>query len=115
MSDRKIQKYSKSIRKYKGERQRRKKIIELVKQGFKIRDIAQRLGISRRTVSRDIKKVEPYHMSIIRKEGDDLIRQVSEAVRSKSTSEQIKIIGALMNAKPRKQMEIVIKLLKEPA
>jgi len=57
---RRISKYFKSLDKFKAEKLRRKQVLELHNQGLTIVQVAFRLGVSERTVQRDLKKVMLY-------------------------------------------------------
>lgn len=52
--------YYKSIAKYQSEKRRRKQILKLQMQGYSIKQIAVLLGVSRRTVHRDLEKLRSY-------------------------------------------------------
>lgn len=52
--------YTKSIAKYQKERLRRRRVCEL--SNLNQEEIAKRLGISVRTVQRDLAKIKPYHL-----------------------------------------------------
>jgi hypothetical protein len=55
--------YTKSIAKYRKERERRKRVSEL--SGLNQEEIAKRLGVSVRTVQRDQAKIKPYHLGAV--------------------------------------------------
>lgn len=57
---RRIHKNTKSLEKYKAEKERRKKILELQNQNLTIKQIAAQLEISERTVNRDLAKTMIY-------------------------------------------------------
>lgn len=57
---RRIRKYTKSRQKWLGEQQRRKEALRLQDQGLLTKDIAVRLGVSRRTVQRIFAGCRPY-------------------------------------------------------
>lgn len=59
---RKIGRYVKSIKQYKRERLRRKKVRALSSKGMTYSQIAKELGISERTVARDMKKQRCYQI-----------------------------------------------------
>jgi DNA-binding CsgD family transcriptional regulator len=63
---RKINRYFKSKSQYWNERNRRKKCWELSGQGFTYKQIAEKLGVSEKTVQRDIKKIQPYYSRLSR-------------------------------------------------
>ena len=52
--------YTKSIAKYRKERERRKRVCEL--SNLSQEEISKRLGVSVRTVQRDQAKIKPYHL-----------------------------------------------------
>lgn len=52
--------YTKSIKQYKKERSRRKRVRQLAAAGFTYPQIAVKLGVSEKTVYRDVKKLRPY-------------------------------------------------------
>ena len=57
---RKMARYAKSVKQYKRERERRKAAYELGVQGFSYKQIAEKLGVSAKTVQRDMRKLRPY-------------------------------------------------------
>jgi len=57
---RRINKYSKSIQQYKKERNRRKQAYKLACKGYTHEQIAEKLGVSTKTVQRDFKKLKSY-------------------------------------------------------
>ena len=62
---RRVHKYYKSSKKYWEERNRRKQVLELSRQGLTGREIAERLGICDRTVKRDMSRIKPYYERLI--------------------------------------------------
>ena len=58
---RRIRAYYKSPKNYQDERKRRKKVLEYYEQGLSYKVIAERLGVSERTVKRDMAKIKPYY------------------------------------------------------
>ena len=62
---RKIKKYYKSIKQYQKERLRRK-LCWLLSGKYRQSEIAEMLGISRRTVIRDMNRIKPYFFRLIR-------------------------------------------------
>jgi len=62
---RRVKKYYKSIKQYKKERFRRK-LAWLLTGKFKETEIAEMLGISVRTVIRDLNKIRPYYLRLFR-------------------------------------------------
>ncbi len=57
---RKIRVYTKSLARYRKERERRRKVRELTQKGYTRRQIAEQLGVSARTVKRDWNRVRSY-------------------------------------------------------
>ena len=57
---RKIHAYTKSLERYKLERERRRNVRSLARNGLKQQEIANKLGVSIRTVKRDWKKLTRY-------------------------------------------------------
>lgn len=59
--------YSKSVKQYQSERNRRRQVMKLSSEGKSTRAIAESLGVSTRTILRDKEKVTPYVIGQIRK------------------------------------------------
>ena len=76
---RQIGKYYKSLDRFKAEKNRRKQALELQNQGLSIKQIAQQLHISERTVKRDFAKI----MIFIKSKRTQLRRNESFAALSK--------------------------------
>ena len=66
---RRIGKYYKSVDKFKEERLRRKRVLELQDKGLTIKQIALLLGVGERTVKRDLAKAMP---SLVRRQKQQL-------------------------------------------
>ena len=64
---RKIKHYTKSKEQYWAERKRRKKVWLLCSKGYTYKQIAKKLGVSEKTVQRDINKVRRYYIGRINK------------------------------------------------
>jgi DNA-binding transcriptional regulator LsrR (DeoR family) len=60
--------YTKSVPQYKKERERRKEAWSLYAQGVRTKIIAEKLGVSQRTVERDINKRLPYYMGLVNRQ-----------------------------------------------
>jgi hypothetical protein len=73
---RRIGKYYKGLEKYQSERARRKAVLALQDQGLNIKQIAQELGVSERTVKRDLAKI----MFAIKKKSSQLNLEHTVAV-----------------------------------
>jgi len=84
---RKIKKYYKSIKQYQKERLRRK-LCWLLSGKYKESEIGEMLGISRRTVIRDMNKIKPYYF------------RLSRAYFNKLEQERIKEMKLKLEGKP---------------
>ena len=62
---RKINTYFKSTKQYWKERNRRKQAMLLQDKGFTHEQIAEKLGVSTKTVQRDLKKIKPYYERLL--------------------------------------------------
>ena len=93
---RRIRKYHKGLAKFKAEKVRRKQVLQLQYQNLTIKQIAEYLNVSERTVKRDLATVTPY----IKKKRTQLIRQENEAV-----------IRQLDGMSLKKQIEFIHELL----
>ncbi len=93
---RRISVYYKGVDKFKAEKARRRRVVDLQDEGLSIRQIAQRLGVSERTVKRDFARVEPY----VKKQWTQLQREVDEESLERfmglSFKAQLKEINRLM-------------------
>jgi DNA-binding CsgD family transcriptional regulator len=97
---RRINVYYKSPEQYWKERDRRKKTLELMKQGFTFWQIAKQLGVSRKTIYRDSQKVERYvkgqvNSKLLRYE-QEKIKKCQQEVAELSIAERFKLITKLM-------------------
>ncbi|MDH5266195.1 MAG: HTH domain-containing protein [Candidatus Bathyarchaeota archaeon] len=105
---RKINKYFKNTEQYWKERNRRKKAWELSGQGFTYKEIAEKLGVSDKTVQRDIKKIRPYYCRLSRKYFRELeqqkIMKLNAELAGKNISQQYRILS--------KKMDTYMKLMK---
>lgn len=93
---RKINRYYKSIQRYKKERARRKRAYQLWDKGFTYPQIAEKLGVSERTVLRDIHKVRPYYMrqlrSLSRQFQEERRRELTEKMEGLSLSQRFSLL-----------------------
>ena len=87
---RKKGKITKSIKQYKKERGRRKKVMELHDKGYTQQQIADELGVSRKTVQRDLKKLARYLKSLTNRRN----RELDEKLRAsfKATLNRLPIV-----------------------
>ena len=99
---RRIKKYYKSTRQYKKERLRRK-LCWLLSGKFKETEIAEMLGISVRTVIRDMNKIKPYYFRMSRayfnKLEQDRIKEMQLKLEGKTEFEKLKILTEAMIAR----------------
>ena len=98
---RQIDAYWKSREQYKKERQRRKRVRELSAEGFTYRQIAKRLGISEKTVYRDMKKVWPYILGQVRRKwrqfDQERQREFQEGMDGLSLMERFKVLSEALH------------------
>jgi transposase len=91
---RRINKYFKSVKQYWKERDRRKKVWQLSEK-YSYKEIAEKLAVSPKTVYRDMKKVRPYYLRMMKarwrqmREADH--QQFMQELEGKSLFEQFKI------------------------
>ena len=102
---RRVRKYYKSSKKYWEERNRRKQVLELSRQGLTGREIAKRLGVSDRTVKRDMSKIKPYYERLIcsywKKLEQDRKAEVEAQLEGKSLLEQSRLLGKMLAEQTR--------------
>jgi hypothetical protein len=98
---RRIGKYYKSLEKFKGEKKRLNQILALQDQRQTIKQIANQLNISQRTVKRDLAKIAPY----IKNRQTQLLHQENQQTlmkfQSLSFKEQLAFIHELREQKKR--------------
>jgi len=96
---RRIKKYYKSTRQYKKERLRRK-LCWLLTGKYKETEIAEMLGISVRTVIRDMNKIKPYYFRMRRayfnQVEQDRIKEMNLKLEGKTVFEQLDILTKAM-------------------
>jgi len=99
--------YVKGIEQYWKERTRRKQVWELSGK-LKQNEIAEKLGVSVRTVQRDVAKVRRYYRGqfnrFVRQLKEEKIQQVRAVLEGKTPIEQLKILSNLL-AQQRKEEE----------
>jgi IS30 family transposase len=92
-------KNTKSIARYKLERARRKKVLELTEEGYTQTQIASQLGVSRKTVYRDLKRLRPYITRLINQHENAIQALWREKLAQYSTEQRFEILGDLMVAR----------------
>jgi transposase len=98
---RRIKRYYKTSGQYWKERNRRKQILCLLEEeNLNQRQIAERLGVSERTVKRDVAKIRPYQerkfrhqLRLLQKENDE---KFEAELAGKTPIEQLKILALKM-------------------
>jgi hypothetical protein len=98
--------YTKSVAKYRKERERRKRVCEL--SNLNQEEIARRLGVSVRTVQRDQAKIKPYHLGqfnrFCRELREKEMREYNETSDSLSLPQRAKLLIKLLD-RQRKEEE----------
>jgi len=91
-----VNKYVKSTKQYWKERNRRKRAWQLSGEGLTYEQIAEKLGVSEKTVQRDIKKIKPYYHRLSRKYLRELERErqskLSEELKGRTLHQQLDIL-----------------------
>jgi transposase len=99
---RKINRYFKSKTQYWKERNRRKRAWELSGQGLNYKQIAGKLGVSEKTIQRDIKKIQPYYLRLSRnyfkKLEQERIDNLNAELEGKTLSQRFSILTKKMIA-----------------
>ncbi len=98
---RRMGKYFKSVERYRLERERRRRVLQLHWQGKSLREIALELGVSERTVKRDFAKVKPYY--------DGQLRRFLDEMAAEQHREVLKMLDGLSLSK---RLEFITKLLR---
>ena len=97
---RRMNAYFKSRKQYKKERQRRKRVRQLSAKGFTYPQIANKLGVSEKTVYRDMKKIWPYILGQFRREwrqfDEEQQRRLNQALDGKPPFQQWQILSHRM-------------------
>lgn len=97
---RKMHVYTKSLKQYKKERQRRKQVKQLLHDGLTQAQAAQKLGISERTLRRDWAKLKSYELGLwnskIRQLNEERRQQYEQDVTGKSLKERYNILTNLL-------------------
>lgn len=97
-----MNRYVKSTKQYWKERNRRKRARELESQGFTYKQIAKRLGVSEKTVQRDMKKNRRYYIGKINRAyrllEEERKRKLDRELEGKSLSQQYKIMSRRIDA-----------------
>lgn len=106
--------YVKGIKQYRKERTRRKRVWELSGK-LKQNEIAEKLGVSVRTVQRDMARVRRYYKGqfnrFVRQLNEERIQQVRAVLEGKTSIEQLKILSNLL-VQQRKEEEAQKRLMR---
>ena len=99
-SYRKVKTYFKSSAQYRLERNRRKQALKLVDEGLNLRQIAEKLKVSEKTVKRDLARLRPYkermfrhQLRLLQKENDE---KFEAELAGKTPLEELKILSRKM-------------------
>src|SRR5208283_6183216 len=107
---RRIRVYTKSVERYKLERERRRQVRLLSEKGFTQRQIADKLGISVRTVKRDWSKLQPFLKGQVFQEiRDDAAKQrreFDERYMRLTLKQQLKLLRRDVENECEKRREI---------
>jgi len=111
---RQIHKYTKSIGQYKGERLRRKTVFQLYSQGLTQQAIAQELGVSPKTVYRDLKKLFPWFKRLEEKSKQDFFNYLTAKLHAYPLNIQFLFVTDMMLAEgnPKLQDKLLSEMLK---
>jgi len=97
---RRINVYSKSIEQYWKERNRRKQTWRLSSEGLTYKQIAEKLGVSEKTIQRDIKKLRPYYIGQINKAyqimQEEQIRKFESHLNGLSLTQRFRVLTDLV-------------------
>ncbi len=83
MACRKVGVYTKSLGRWRKERERRRRVRVLAEKGLTQKEIALELGVSRRTVIRDWAKARSYVTSQCNKEFREMVQREKQVLREK--------------------------------
>jgi transcriptional antiterminator len=110
--------YTKSVERYKLQRERRRQVHLLSEKGFTQRQIADKLGISVRTVNRDWSKLQPFLKGQVLQEiRDDAVKQrreFEERYMKLTLKQQLKLLKRDVEneCKKRRDLEAIYRRLK---
>ena len=95
-SYRKVSVYTKSMKRYTKERERRRQVRLLAEKGFTQKQIASELGVSTRTVKRDWDKIRPYVKGQTRREimavVDEKREELERRFEGLTVNEELKLL-----------------------
>jgi hypothetical protein len=100
---RKIHRYFKGTKQYWKERNRRKKVLQLSRDGFTLKQIAKEIGCSYRTVRRDAVKLSPYLKAEFHRQLEQLKREAKVKLEAELESSSVNDI--------RKRFEVLTNLM----
>lgn len=99
---RRVHKNIKSSKQYWLERNRRARVMDLLEQHLTYRQIAAKLGVSERTVKRDIAKIRPYYE-----------RRVKHFLNAADQEQHAKFEAELEGLSPKEQLKLLKLRVKE--
>jgi DNA-binding CsgD family transcriptional regulator len=111
---RKIGKYVKSIGQYKRERERRKIVFQLYSKGYTQKQIAEQIGVSPKTVYRDLKKLHSWFKRLEEKSKQDFFNYLTEKLHAYPLNIQFLFVTDMMLAEgnPKLQDKLLSAMLK---
>jgi DNA-binding CsgD family transcriptional regulator len=111
---RQMHQYSKSIREYKKERERRQKVFQLYSQGYTQKQIAEQIGVSPKTVYRDLKKLHSWFKRLEQKSKKEFFNYLTQKLHTYPQNIQFLFVTDMMLAEdnPKLQDKLISAMLK---
>jgi transcriptional antiterminator len=111
---RKIGKYVKSIGQYKRERQRRQKVFQLYSRGYTQKQIAEQIGVSPKTVYRDLKKLHSWFKRLEQKSKKEFFDYLTQKLHTYPQTIQFLFVTDMMLAEgnPKLQDKLLSAMLR---
>lgn len=106
MTYRRINVYSKSTSQYKRERARRKQVLELSDKGLTQHEISLQLGVSSKTVYRDLKRQRGYREAMHWGNQSRNMMRMTEALDRYPLLERFEVIDTLLSISDRPSLFI---------
>ena len=102
---RKMKENTKSVAVAKRERARRQLVLQLTEQGCTQAQIAEQLGVSSKTVYRDLKRLRPYVTRLCNKCHDKILELWSQRLSQYTIIQRFEILGDLMLVRGNARLE----------
>jgi len=111
---RQMHQYTKSIREYKKERERRQKVFQLYSRGYTQKQIAERISVSPKTVYRDLKKLGPWFKRLEQKSKKEFFDYLTQKLHTYPQTIQFLFVTDMMLAEgnPKLQDKLLSAMLK---